>query len=176
MKLNRKTGLLLLAAATLGAGAVVATAATATATGTAATTTATTGRHWHHRHGGMLVGTMLRATRQLNLSADQQAQIKGILSSARNQHSGAAPAADMTVLGNPGDPNYAAALEGARSQASSRLQREIELQGQIYNVLTPEQKSKLPQVLAAMKTKAEQRRAAWQQQHAASSNGASGSN
>ena len=175
MKLNRKTGLLLVAAASLGAGAVVATAATTTSTGTTTTTTAGTGRHWHHRHGGMLVGTLLRATHQLNLTADQQTQIKGILSAARNQHT-TTPTTDMTVLGNPGDPNYAAALEGARSQASTRLQREIELQGQIYNVLTPDQKTKLPQVLAAMKTKAEQRRATWLQQHAAGTTGATGSN
>ncbi|HVO48476.1 MAG TPA: Spy/CpxP family protein refolding chaperone [Steroidobacteraceae bacterium] len=175
MKLSRKTGLLLLAAASLGAGAVVAAAATTTAADATTTTSASTGRHWRHRHGGMLVGTLLRAAHQLNLTADQQTQIKGILSAVRNQHA-STPAADMTVLGNPGDPNYAAALEVARSQASSRLQREIELQGQIYNVLTPEQKTKLPQVLAAMKTKAEQRRATWLQQHAAGTTGALGSN
>jgi hypothetical protein len=44
-------------------------------------------------------------------------------------------------------------------------------------VLTADQKARLPQVLADMKTKAEARRAAWQQQHpAAGTAGAAGSN
>ena len=32
----------------------------------------------HHRGGGMLLGMTLRATKQLNLTADQQASIKSI--------------------------------------------------------------------------------------------------
>jgi Spy/CpxP family protein refolding chaperone len=172
MKLNRTLGLLLVATATVGAGAAVAAAATTSTP--AATTTATApapgGRHWH-RHGGMLVGVMLRATRQLNLTAEQQASIKTILSNARAQRQAAAAggtaAVDWTTLANPGDPNYATALQNAKAAAASRLQNEVELQGQIYNVLTPDQKAKLPQVLADMKSKAEQRRAAWQQEHGA---------
>jgi Spy/CpxP family protein refolding chaperone len=177
MKLNRTLGLLLVATATVGAGAAIAAT---NATSTPATTTSTTapapgGRHWH-RHGGMLVGVMLRATRQLNLTAEQQASIKTILSNARAQHQAAAVAGgvDWTALANPGDPNYATALQNARTAAASRLQKQVELQGQIYNVLSADQKAKLPQVLADMKSKAEQRRAAWQQQHGAT--GAAGSN
>ena len=182
MKLNRTLGLLLAAAATVGAGAAVAAAATTPTA--AATTTATTpapgGKHWHHRHGGMLVGVMLRATRQLNLTTDQQTAIKGILSTARAQHQAAAAAGgtagvDLMTLANPGDPNYSAALQNAKTAAATRLQKEVDLQGQIYNVLTPDQKAKLPQVLADMKSKAEQRRAAWSQRHAAETQGA-GSN
>jgi periplasmic protein CpxP/Spy len=167
MKFNRNLGLLIVAAATVG-GAVVATAAT-TATTDATATTPATGKHWHH-HGGMLVGTMLHATHQLNLTTDQQAQIKTILSTARSQHKTAAGAGgvDMTTLANPDDPNYASALQNAKSLAATRLQRESELQSQIYAVLTPAQKAALPQVLAEMKTKAQARRAAWQQQHPAS--------
>lgn len=185
MKLNRTLGLLLAAAATVGTGAAVAaatTTSTAAPAAPAATTPAPGGRHWHHRHGGMLVGVMLRATRQLNLTADQQAAIKGILSNARAQHQAAAGTAgvatagvDIVTLGNPGDPNYAAALQNARTAAANRLQKEVDLQGQIYNVLTADQKAKLPQVLADMKSKAEQRRAAWAQQHGTQAEGA-GSN
>jgi Spy/CpxP family protein refolding chaperone len=181
MKLNRTLGLLLVATATVGAGAAVAAVST-TAT-TAATTTSTTaptagGKHWHHRHGGMLVGVMLRATRQLNLTADQETAIKGILSTARAQHRAgtATPAVDMMTLANPGDPNYATALQSAKAAAATRLQSQVELQSQIYNVLTADQKAKLPQVLADMKTKFEARRATWQQQHGAASTGAAGSN
>jgi Spy/CpxP family protein refolding chaperone len=179
MKLNKTLGLLLVATATVGAGAAVAAAATtSTAPATAAATApAPGGRHWHHRHGGMLVGVMLRATRQLDLTSEQQAAIKGILGNARAQHQAAAGTAanDLMTLANPGDPNYATALQNAKTAAVNRLQTQVELQGQIYNVLTPDQKAKLPQVLADMKTKAEQRRSAWRQEHD-SQVGAAGSN
>jgi Spy/CpxP family protein refolding chaperone len=169
MKLNRTLSVLLVASATVGAGAAAAAATTAAApAATAATAPAPEGRHWHHhfRSGGMLVGVMLRATRQLNLTTDQQTAIKGILSTARAQHQAAAGSAgDLVTLANPGDPNYATALQNAKTAAASRLQAQAELQSQIYNVLTADQKAKLPQVLADMKSKAEQRRAAWLQQH-----------
>ena len=182
MKLNRTLSLLLVATATVGAGAAVAAAGTTTTPAAATTTTApaTGGKHWHHGHrgGGMLVGVMLRATRQLNLTPEQEASIKTILSTARAQHEAAAGAAnvDLMTLANPGDPNYAAALQNAKAAASARLQNEVEVQSQIYNVLTADQKAKLPQVLAAMKSKFEARRAAWQQQHGAAGTGAAGSN
>ena len=180
MKLNRTLGLLLVATATVGAGAAFAAADT-TSTTTAASTTAPApgGRHWQRRHGGMLVGLMLRAARQLNLTPDQQASIKSLLSSARSQHQAAAAGnaqVNWTVLANPGDPDYATALQSAKSAAAARFQNEVDLQNQIYNVLTPEQKAKLPQVLADMKSKAEQRRAAWLEQHQSASEAATGSN
>jgi Spy/CpxP family protein refolding chaperone len=166
MKLNRTLGLLLVATATVGAGAAVAAVSTTTTPSDTTTTTtapAPGGRHWHHGHrgGGMLVGVMLRATRQLNLTSDQQASIKSILSSARAQHQAAAGTAsvDMITLANPGDPNYATALQNAKTAAATHLQNEVELQSQIYNVLTADQKAKLPQVLADMKSKFEARRA-----------------
>src|SRR4051812_22351725 len=134
MKLNRTLSLLLLATATVGAGAAVAAASTTT-TPSATTADAPGGKHWHQRHrgGGMLVGVMLRATRQLNLTADQEASIKSILSNARAQRQAAAGTAsiDVMTLANPGDPNYATALQNAKSAAATRLQNEAELQGQI---------------------------------------------
>jgi Spy/CpxP family protein refolding chaperone len=178
MKLNRTLGLLIVATATVGAGAAVAAAAT---TSTAPATTAATapapgGRHWHHRHGGMLVEVMLHATRQLNLTPEQQASIRSILGNARAQRQAAAgTAGDLMTLANPGDPNYTAALQNAKTAAANRFQSEVELQGQIYNVLTADQKAKLPQVLADMKSKAEQRRATRSQQHGTEA-GAAGSN
>src|ERR1700736_2228149 len=136
MKLNRTLGLALVATATVGAGAAVAAAAatSTTAATTAATAPAPGGKHWHHRHGGMLVGVMLRATHQLNLTSEQQTAIKGILSSARAQHQAAAGTAgvDLVTLANPGDPNYSAALQSAKTAAANRFQKEVDLQGQIY--------------------------------------------
>jgi len=181
MKLNRTLSLLLVATATVGTGAAVA-AANTTTTPSATTTTAPApgGRHWHHglRGGGMFVGVMLRATRQLNLTADQEASIKSILSNARAQRQADAGTAsiDMMTLANPGDPNYATALQSAKAAAAARLQNEVQVQSQIYNVLTADQKARLPQVLADMKSKLEARRAAWQQEHGAAPSGAAGSN
>ena len=170
MKLNRNVGLLVLAMASIGAGGAVGTA---NAQAPAPATTATApmrGHMWQRHHNGMLLGMTLRATRQLNLTAEQKASIKSILANARAQMkaahaSGQAPI-DMTVLANPGDPNYATALQSAKTLAANRIQTESELQGQIYNVLTAEQKAQLPTVLASMKAEAAQRRANWEQKHA----------
>ena len=171
MKLNRNLGLLVLAIASIGVGGAVGIASAQTPAPAAASTTAPTpGHRWHGHHGGMLLGITLRATRQLNLTADQQASIKSILANGRAQMK-AARASDQTpvdvaVLGNPGDPNYATALQSAKTLAANRIQTESELQGQIYNVLTAEQKAQLPMVLASMKEQAAQRRANWEQKHA----------
>ena len=171
MKLNRNAGLLVLAAAGLAGAAGMVSAQTTAPASTITTTAPDEGgyRHrWHSHHAGPL-GITLRAAKELNLTADQQASIKTILSNAHAQAKAARAAnesePDLAVLGNPGDPNYATALQSAKTRAASRIQTESELQEQIYNVLTAEQKAQLPTVLAGMKAKAQQRRAAWEQRH-----------
>ena len=177
MKFNRNVGLLVLAMASISTAAGIASAQTTTPSTTTTTTAPATGHKWHSHHGGFLLGMTLRATKQLNLTADQQASIKTILSTARAQakaaHAANASSVDMSVLGNPGDANYATALQSAKSLASTRIQNESEIQGQIYNVLTAQQKAQLPTVLASMKAQAAQRRAAWEQKHATGASGAS---
>src|SRR5581483_11201223 len=110
MKLNNHVSLWVLAIASIGGAVGIATAQT-TSSSTTTTTPPAPGHKWHRHHGGFMLGTLLRATKQLNLTADQQASIKTILSTARAQakaaHSGSHPPVDMAVLGNPGDPNYA---------------------------------------------------------------------
>ena len=166
MKLNRMYAVV--AAALVGAGVATAYAAAPAASGTTTSTSTPQHGHWHHFRGSPLVGTLLRATRQLNLTADQQTAIKGILSTARTQNRAAGhTGADVTVLGNPGHPDYGTAIQTAKTQATSRIDREVALQGQIYDVLTTEQKQQLPTVLAAMKAKFQQHKSAWQQGHGA---------
>src|SRR6185437_3942794 len=159
---------------------VVSAQTTSSTPGTAATTPAAgqqgqtqRGHRWHGHRGGFLLGMTLRAAKQLNLTAEQQASIKTILSNARAQakaaHASGQSQLDMTVLGNPGDPNYATALQSAKTLAANRIQTESELQGQVYNVLTAQQKAQLPAVLASMKAQAAQRRADWEQKHASGS-------
>jgi Spy/CpxP family protein refolding chaperone len=173
MKLNNPVSLWVLAIAGIGGAVGIATAQT-TSSSTTTPTPPTPSHKWHRHHGGFLLGTLLRATQQLNLTAEQQASIKTILSTAHAQakaaHSGNQPPVDITVLGNPGDPNYATQLETAKTFAANRIQTESELEDQVYNVLTAQQKTQLPTVLAAMKAQAAQRRANWQAQHAGATN------
>jgi Spy/CpxP family protein refolding chaperone len=178
MKLNKSVSLWVLAAASIAVGGAVGIASAQTTAPAASTTTTApaAGHKWHRHRGGMMLGTTLRATKQLNLTADQEASIKSILANAHAQMkaeraSGQAPV-DMSVLGNPGDPNYANALQSAKTLAANRIQQESELQGQIYNVLTAQQKAQLPTVLASMKAQAEQRRQQWEQNHAKSNSSA----
>jgi Spy/CpxP family protein refolding chaperone len=170
MKSNRHVSLWVLAIAGITAAAGIASAQTAEPSTSTAATAPAPGHRWHGHGGGLLLGLTLRAAKQLNLTADQQASIKSILSNAHAQAKAARAAGnngvDITVLGNPGDPNYATALQSAKTLAANRVQTESELQGQIYNVLTPQQKAQLPTVLASMKAKAEARRAAWEQKRA----------
>ena len=177
MKLNRNVGLLVLAMTSLGSAAGIANAQTTTPSTTTTTTAPATGHKWHgHHHGGFMLGMTLRATKQLNLTADQEASIKTILSTARAQakaaHAANASSVDMTALANPGDANYATALQSAKTLAATRIQNQSELQGQIYNVLTAQQKAQLPTVLASMKAQAAARRASWEQKHATGTTGA----
>lgn len=120
----------------------------------------------------MLVGTLLRATRQLNLTSEQKQTIRTLLSQGRSQRFSGGNAPDITVLGNPGQEGYASAVQSLQSNAASRIQSQSELANGIYNVLTTEQKQQLPTVLANMKAKAQARRAAWQAQHASGTNSA----
>jgi Spy/CpxP family protein refolding chaperone len=115
--------------------------------------------HWHrHHHWGH--GGLMRAFHELNLTAAQQQQIHGILSNARQQFASqrAAGAPDMMALMNPGDPNYAAAVQAAKKRAADRIQRASDLKLQVYNVLTPEQKSQLSKSMADWKARMAQHR------------------
>jgi hypothetical protein len=126
--------------------------------------------HFRHFGGSRFVGSLLRATRQLNLTTEQQTSIKGILANARStQHHGKQPA--MTVLGNPADPGFASAVEGAANDAATRVHNESVVAGQIYGVLTTQQVQQLPAVLASIQAQEQARRAAWAAKHATSGNG-----
>jgi Spy/CpxP family protein refolding chaperone len=177
MKLNKRCGMLVAALASIGMGsAVVFAQSSDTTTGTG---TGTTGTHHHadksstQAHEGgmhghpMLVGATLRATRQLNLTAAQKTQIKTIMDNAHQQAKAnmAEHTPDMSVLGDPSNPGYSAAIQQMKTSAANRIQQESDVQSQIVNVLTPEQKAKLPTVLASMQTKHEAHRAAAGEQH-----------
>ena len=120
---------------------------------------------WHHRdhwgqrgrfhRRGLLLGGALR---RLNLTPDQRSQVRQILSSARSQDASLrqSVAQNFAALHNPGDPNYAAALQAAQTRAGSLVAQRSQIEKQIYGVLTPAQKSQLPQVLASIQTRMQQ--------------------
>ncbi|HUI62446.1 MAG TPA: hypothetical protein VLX90_19620 [Steroidobacteraceae bacterium] len=172
MKFNSRYMVLAAALAGVGLG-TIAIAQDATSDSSATTTSApatVSGRHWHRARGSMVLGTLLRATRQLNLTADQKQAIKTRLSQAHSQYKTLGAMPDVTVLGNPGSASYASAVQNLQTQASGRIQAESRLAADIYtNVLTEAQRQQLPAVLANMQAKMQQRRAAWLQEHAPAS-------
>jgi Spy/CpxP family protein refolding chaperone len=109
----------------------------------------------------------VRLLRKLGLSADQKAQVQGILADAqaarqKNAAERQAARAQMAALANPGDPNYAAALETAKTRAAEAIQKRSDLQVSLYNVLTPQQKAQLTQLIAERRA---QRAASLQGRH-----------
>ncbi len=113
----------------------------------------------------MLDAPMLRTFRQLNLSDAQRQQVRTILmnalNSARQQRQNAAGAAtarqDLAAIVNPGDPNYARAVQAAKDRAAQRIQRATQTQQALYNVLTPAQKRQLTQIFAQRRQRMQQR-------------------
>jgi Spy/CpxP family protein refolding chaperone len=155
MKIRSKWLLVGLAVAGLSGAALGQTSSGSGAAGGSTAGNPPHARHWH-RGGNMIAGGLLRALRQLNLTAEQQASVKTILSTARQQAIAARKASgrpDFAVLANPGDPSYAAALQALQSSAAQRIQQESQVELQLYDVLTPTQKTQLPQVLANMKAR-----------------------
>jgi Spy/CpxP family protein refolding chaperone len=125
--------------------------------------------HHHHRHhGGWRGGEGARGGagmvfRGLNLTGEQQLKMRTIVMTAKLsmlQQAGAhkpGAAGDRTALLNPGDPNYKAAVEAAKKHAADRIQRMSDLKLQLYNVLTPEQKSEFAKRISEWKTRMAQR-------------------
>jgi hypothetical protein len=169
MKSTIQRVLCAVALATLGAGAVGTAAAQTSASAPAATPPQHMhGGHFRRSGGSPFVGSLLRATRQLNLLPAQQASIKSILAGARGTHQpGTQPQGpDITVIGNPGSQGYAAAVQGAQAAAAARIVKESTVAEQIYAVLSKSQQDELPAVLASIQAKEQARRAQWASRHA----------
>jgi Spy/CpxP family protein refolding chaperone len=146
---------------------VIACASVAVLAGAAsAQDSAQQGKAQHaHRHGART--PFMGALRQLGLTADQQQSIHSLLDQQKQQHRSAAQTSrpNLAVLMNPGDPNYAVALQNAKTLAANHIQEQSDLQVKIYNLLTPDQQAKLAQVIADHQTKVQQHRQDWRQQH-----------
>jgi Spy/CpxP family protein refolding chaperone len=163
--MNRTRTIVIAALAAAGIAGVAVHAATTTDT-TPQTSGGPRG-HGHHHHGA--AGRFMHVLKQLNLSPEQQTQIKSIFAAAKPQfktlggsmHSNAEAMAGMS----PTDSGYPALLATAKSNAAARVQQMSDVKTQIFAVLTKQQQEQIPQILAADKAKWAANRAKWQQQH-----------
>ncbi len=119
-----------------------------------------------HRHHG---GEFHRVLSQLNLTAEQKTQIKSIVTQARTdsstRHTSARANRDTLLATSPNDPGYPALLAAEKANAAARVQTASDLKTQIYAVLTPEQQSRIPTIIAGDRAAREARIAAWRSQH-----------
>lgn len=150
--------------ATVGAVGVVMGANSDTGSSSTPSATPATQQHHWHRGGEMAGGGLLRAFHQLNLTTEQQQSVHTILTAARSQFASERQSGvqNFAVLANPGDPNYAAAMQSAKERVAARMDERSQVEQQLYNVLTPAQKAQLPQVLASIQSKMAARAAARQ--------------
>jgi Spy/CpxP family protein refolding chaperone len=123
-------------------------------------------------HGAMMFSPFMHALHQLNLTAEQKQSIESIMAAQRDQAKAAMKSAhdNMDALANPGDPSYAAAIAAAKTQAAAEIQKRSDIEVQIYSLLSNEQKTQLPKVIADMKAKHEAHRATHQHGPASTGN------
>jgi periplasmic protein CpxP/Spy len=152
--MNRTRAIVIATLAAAGLAGVAVHAATAS------DTTPQACGHWHGHHGPG--GHFMHVLKQLNLTPEQQTQIKSIFAAAkpqfqeliasmRSNHEALAAAA-------PTDAGYPALLATEKANAAKRIEQMSAVKTQIYAVLTPTQIKQIPQILAADKAK-------WQQRH-----------
>ncbi len=142
-------------------------AAYAQTTATAPETTAAAGAHqWRHgHHGGMFF-----VLHKLDLTAEQKTQIKSIIAGEKSQFESlrASVKANRSALATtpPTDPGYPALIQTAQTNAAARIKLRSETWSAIYsNVLTKQQQTAIPGLVAAAQQAREQRMAAWKASH-----------
>lgn len=121
----------------------------------------TPGGHWHgHRHGGFW-GVL----KQLNLTAEQQTQIKSIFEQARTQNAALRESirsnAQLLAITAPTDSAYPALIATAESNATARIKAASDLKTQIYAVLTAQQIAQIPTIVANEQAAWKAKAAAW---------------
>ncbi len=122
----------------------------------------------HMRHQG-LEHPFMRVLHHLNLTAAQKKQIHSIYQAARPQMESLGRSIrsnmDELMMTPPGDAAYSALIETAKSNAAAHIKLISDTQAQIYDVLTPEQKAKIPGIVVAMKAKRDAARQKWHAAH-----------
>jgi len=113
-----------------------------------------------HHHGP--AGRFMHVLKQLNLTPEQQTQIKSIFATAKPQFQtlGASMRSNAEAIAamSPTDSAYPALLATAKANAAARIQQMSDVKAQIFAVLTKVQQEQIPQIIAADKAK-------WQGHH-----------
>lgn len=125
------------------------------------------GHAWRGHHGGMGMGGRLYS--QLNLSDTQRSQIRQLISQdfaqAKPQMQTLRQARKAFEAAVPGSADYQTAASNlAEAEADAARARAIghaNLRAQIYQLLTPEQRTQLASLQAARKTQKQQ----WRESH-----------
>ncbi len=148
--------------------ALLATILTASASMTAAygqnTTHEYAGQRSHRMHMADFAGEppLARLVQKLDLTDEQRESLRALLDSSKAQRQSlreqqrANMQAALTTL--PDDPSYLAMIEKRKQLAAEAIQQRSDLNVQIYGLLTPEQKAKVPALIEEMKATAKQRR------------------
>jgi Spy/CpxP family protein refolding chaperone len=154
--LNRTRTIVIAALATASLAGVAVHAATSSDT----PPPAAEGHHWHGHHGPG--GRFMHVLKQLNLTPEQQTQIKGIFAASRTQFKelGSSMRSNHEALAAaaPTDAGYPALLATEKANAAKRIEAMSAVKTQIYAVLSATQIKQIPQILAADKAKWQQRR------------------
>ncbi len=143
----------LLASAALALAATSISIATAADDTAAAAPTAPGPYGWHHHHGHLLS--------KLNLTAEQQASVKAIMSNAGPQmksiHQEMRANSLKLQSTQPNDPNYANVVaevtQANGSLHSQMISQQAAVRAQVFKVLTPAQQTQLAALQAQMQSR-----------------------
>jgi periplasmic protein CpxP/Spy len=153
--MNRTRAIVIAAMAAAGLAGVAIYAATSTDT-----PPQDAGHLWHGHHGP--AGRLMHVLKQLNLSPEQQTQVKGIFASAKSQfqelRTGMRSNREALAAAAPTDAAYPALIATEKANAAKLIDQMSAVKTQIYAVLTPAQIKQIPQILAADKAR-------WQERH-----------
>jgi Spy/CpxP family protein refolding chaperone len=165
MKPIRTTFYVVSLTAALGSAAIAANA-TPPATANDASNHASMRHDWH---GGHFDGGFHRVLDQLSLTAEQKTQIHAIVDQAKPQmqavHESGRANREQLAVTPPTDAAYAGLLASAKSNAAEQIQLMSDLWTQIYAKLTPEQRGRIPGLVAAERAERDARKESWKEQH-----------
>lgn len=133
-----------------------------------ATTPQSAGWMQHEMHGGHggpggPDRAFHRVLNQLDLTAEQKAQVRAIFDQGRPQlhaaHQSGRATRDQLEVTPPTDPAYPGMLASAKSNAADQIQLMSDLWTQVYAKLTPEQRARIPGIVAAQRAERDAHRA-----------------
>ena len=138
--------------ATLGGVAIASAAAPPTPP---ATPNASPMRHgWHEGRGGP-GGGMHRMLDKLDLTAEQSEQIQAVFAAAKPQMQAVREteraSREQLETTPPTDPGYAGLVASAKSNAAEQIQLMSDTWAKVYEKLTPDQRARVPGIVAAQR-------------------------